>query len=107
MGAPQPVSVTGGSHGITARCDDLRHLARRFGAASGDTFESTAALHAYLLSPGLSLSVLLDPIGFAEFEADLLLALDGWQGLSWVAAECLALDGQLRLAAALYEGVDR
>lgn len=107
MGRPQPVSVSGGSHGIVARCDDLRHLAHRFGAASSDTFESTAALHAYLFSPGLSLSVVLDPIGFAEFEAELLLALDGWQGLTWVAAECLALDGQLRLAAALYEGVDR
>jgi hypothetical protein len=107
MSTPQPVSVTGGSHGIVARCADLRLLAHRFGSASGDTFESSAALHAYLLSPGLSVSALFDPIGYAEFDAELLLALDGWQGLTWVATECLALDGQLRLAAALYEAVDQ
>ena len=106
MGKPQPVTVTGGSHGIAARCDDLRRLAHRFGTASSDTFESTAALHAYLLEPGLAVSALIDPVGYAEFEAGLLVALDGWQGLTWVAGECLGLDGQLRLAAALYDAVD-
>jgi hypothetical protein len=110
MSAPSPahpVTVTGGSSGITAQCDDLRRLAAQFGTVGADTFESTAALHACLLYPGLAVSALLDPIGFADFESELLAALDGWQGLTWAATECTALAAELRLSATLYEGADR
>jgi hypothetical protein len=105
--APQPVSVTGGSAGITAHCDEIRLLGARFGAAASDTLHATATLHAYLLCPGPVSSAFLDPIGYAEFEAELLTALDGWQGLSWAAAECAALAAELHAAAALYAAADR
>ncbi len=105
--APHPVSVTGGTHGIAAEGAELRGLAHQFGTAATDTIAATAALHGYLFAPGLTLSAVLDPIGFADFEAELLLALDGTSGLGWAGAQCAALDVQLRLAAAAYEAVDR
>lgn len=105
--APQPVGVTGGSNGIEARCEDIRALAGEFGGAAVDTLHAAFTLHGYLVHPGLTLSVTLDPVGWAEFEADLLEALDGLHGLSWGGAQCGALDGELRLAALAYESVDR
>jgi hypothetical protein len=53
------------------------------------------------------LSSFADPLGFAEFEAELIGALDGWHALSWAAAECAAIDIELRFAAAAYEAADR
>jgi hypothetical protein len=105
--APDPVSVAGGSDGVTANCAEIVHMAGRFGDVATETLAATLSLHGYLLSPGVVTSALFDPIGFAEFEAQLLAALDGWQGLSWAAAECGGIDGELRLAAAAYLGVDR
>ena len=58
-------------------------------------------------SAGIALSSFVDPIGDAGFEAELLGALDGWQGLSWAAAQCRGIDAELRLGAAAYEQVDR
>jgi hypothetical protein len=108
---PQPAiqepSVRGGSGGIVADCDEMLTLAARFGDAAHDAASSALALHGYALDPSLAASALLDPVGYAEFEADLLLALDGYHGLSWGAATCAALDAQLRLAAVAYEGADR
>ncbi len=104
---PQPVSVTGGSDGVTANCAEIVALAGQFGAVASDTLAAALSLHGYLLNPGLALSAVLDPIGYAEFEAELLAALDGWQGLSWAGSECGGIDGELRLAAAAYEGADR
>ena len=106
-GGRQPVSVTGGSAGIAADCAEMGMLAGRFGAAGKETALSALALHGYLASPGLVLSGFVDPLGFADFEAELLAALDGWQGLSWVAGECAGIDSELRLAAAAYRQVDQ
>lgn len=100
-------SVRGGSGGIAADCAEMVTLAGRFGDVAGDTLQAVLALHGYLLDPALALSAALDPLGYAQFESDLLLALDGWRGLGWGAAACAALDGELRLAAAAYDGVDR
>jgi hypothetical protein len=103
----QPVSVTGGSGGVSADCDAISALAHRFGAAATDTLGSAFSLHGYLAEGRLATSALLDPAGFATFEGDLLWALDGVHGLSWAGAECGALDGELRLAAATYRAADR
>jgi hypothetical protein len=105
--APQPVTVTGGSGGIAADCADMLAMAARFGAVADDTLGAAVALHGYLVRPAVVRSAVFDPVGFAEFEADLLLALDGWQGLSWAGLECAGIDGELRLAAGAYENVDR
>jgi hypothetical protein len=104
---PQPVSVTGGSAGIAADCAEMVALAGTFGSVGAETASTALALHGYLVSPGLALSGLVDPLGFADFEAELLGALDGWQGLSWAAAECGGIDAELRLAAAAYKQVDQ
>lgn len=105
--AAQPVSVRGGSSGITADCEAMVALAGRFGAAGEDTLGAALSLHGYLGAPSVVSSAALDPIGFARFELELLSALDGWRGLSWAGVECGAIDAELRLAAAAYEGVDR
>ena len=103
----QEPSVRGGTGGIAADCAEMVGLARRLGDTATDTLASAFTLHGYLIDPCLALSALLDPVGYAEFEADLLLALDGWRGLAWAGAVCGALDGELRFAAAAYEGADR
>jgi hypothetical protein len=104
---PDPVSVTGGSAGLAADCAEMVALAGRFGATAVDTLGAAASMHGYLVHPAVSLSALVDPIGYAELEATLLDALDGWHGLAWAAAACGELDAQLRVAAASYETADR
>ncbi|MEP7019880.1 MAG: Mbeg1-like protein [Pseudonocardiales bacterium] len=104
---PQPVSVSGGSNGVEAHYDEIVALARRFGHAATDSGGAALTLHGYLVDPGLYTSGLFDPAGLANFEADLLDALDGYHGLSWIAAQCAAIDGELRTAAAAYQEADR
>ncbi len=103
---PQPVTVTGGSAGVVAHCDEMRALAGRFGAAGEDTLAAVLALHALLVHPALLRSIPWDPLGFAEVEADLVAALDLVPGLSWAGLECAGLDLELRAAAAAYEVAD-
>lgn len=106
--SPPPTPwVRGGSAGIAADCAEMVSLAGRFGEVADEILEAALALHRYLLDPALVLSGVLDPAGYVEFEADLLLALDGWRGLAWAAAACAALDGELRLAATAYGEADR
>lgn len=104
--APQPVSVHGGSGGITARCADIVAMARRFGGASTQSLHAAWTLHGYLLHPGLAESALFDPAGYAEFETDLLDALDGVRGLTRTGLQSGLVDGELRVAAAAYETAD-
>jgi hypothetical protein len=103
----QEPSVRGGSAGIAADSAEIVALAGRFGDTAADTLAAALAVHGYLLDPCLALSALLDPAGYAEFEADLLAALDGYRGLGWAGAVCGTIDGELRVAAAAYDGADR
>ncbi len=100
------MAVRGGSGGIAARTEQLREMAACFGAVAGESLSAALGLHGYLAHPALVLSALLDPIGFADFEATLLAALDAPQGLSWAGAEAGVIDGELRAAASAYEAVD-
>jgi pimeloyl-ACP methyl ester carboxylesterase len=104
---PQPVSVRGGSNGVEAHYDDIVAMARRFGQVATDSGGAALTLHGYLVDPGSYTSGLIDPAGLANFEADLLDALDGYHGLSWVAVQCGAIDVELRAAAAAYLQADR
>lgn len=106
-GAPQPVHVSGGLGGIVADCEEITAMARTFGGAASQTLQAAWRLHGYLVDPAVVTSALLDPAGYAIFETDLLDALDGWHGLSWVGARAGLLDGELRLAAAAYDNADR
>ncbi|PZS17226.1 MAG: hypothetical protein DLM57_08880 [Pseudonocardiales bacterium] len=104
---PQPVSVSGGSNGIEAHYDEIVAMARRFGAVATDTAGAAVPLHGYLADPAIISSGLLDPGGAANFEADLLDALDGYHGLSAIAVQCSLIDAELRAAAILYQEADR
>ncbi|MDT4899102.1 MAG: hypothetical protein QOJ78_32, partial [Pseudonocardiales bacterium] len=104
---PKPISVRGGASGITAHCDEIVAMARRFGGAATDTLHAAWTLHGYLVHPGLAESALLDPVGYAAFEVDLLDALDGLHGLTWVGAQSGLIDGELRVAATGYEAADQ
>ena len=99
--------MRGGSGGIAADCAEMVALAGRFGDAATETLWSAAQVGAYQFDPCLGLSAVLDPAGYAEFEADLLLAVGWWRGLANAGAICGALDGELHAAAALYEGADQ
>lgn len=105
--APLPVSVSGGSAGVEAHYDDIVAMARHFGKVATDTGGAAATLHGYLADPGIYSSALLDPGGAANFEADLLDALDGYHGLSWIALQCTLIDVELRAAASAYQQADR
>ena len=96
--------MRGGSGGIAADCNEIMALAGHFGEAATDTLWATSTLSCYLLDPFLAASALLDPVGYAEFEAEMVFALGS---LSWAGTVCGTLDGELRVAAVAYEGVDR
>jgi hypothetical protein len=104
---PEPVSVTGGAGGIVADCEQLTALARAFGGVATQTLQLAFSLHRYLVDPAVASSAMFDPAGFAVFESDLLDALDGFHGLSWVGARAGLLDGELRLAASAYTEADQ
>jgi hypothetical protein len=103
---PRPVSVRGGSEGVEAHCHEIEAMARRFGQVATDTGGAALSLHGCLANPVVSATAVLDPVGVATFEADLLAALDGPRGLSWVALQCGLIDTELRAAARLYQQVD-
>ncbi len=100
------VGVTGGTAGVEARTEELDVLARRFGGVATDCLGSSATLHGYLVGGAVTTSVAFDPSGWARFESELLGALDGLHGLSWIGLRCGVLDGELRAAAAAYRAVD-
>jgi hypothetical protein len=102
-----PVSVRGGANGVEAHYDDMTAAARLFGRAADITGEAALAMHGYLVHPAVVASTLLDPGGAAEFEARLLAALDGPNGVTWLAARCAGVDVGLRAAAAAYIAADR
>ena len=102
-----PVSVRGGANGVEAHYDDMTAAARLFGSAAGSTGEAALRLHGYLVHPAVIASAVLDPGGAGEFEARLLAALDGPNGITWLAARCSAVDMGLRAAAAAYIAADR
>ncbi len=104
---PDPVSVRGGAGGIAADCAAMLTMARRFGAVAHDTLAAALQLHGYLFDFANTLSALLDPVGYARYEADLLDALDGVHGLTWLGAHAGVIDGELRVAATAYEEADR
>jgi hypothetical protein len=103
----QQPAVRGGTGGIAADCAELATLGGRFGAAGTDTLWAALTLHGYLVDPGISMSAMFDPGGWAEFEGALTFALDGWRGLVWAGGMCEALNTELRAAAVTYEGADR
>src|SRR3954467_14603749 len=103
---PDPIGVSGGTHGLPAGTARLRALATVFGDAAHDLGAATWALHGYLLDPAIAAAGIASAKEYACFAGDLADALDGPRGLTWVAAAFSMFDVELRAAAAAYEGAD-
>lgn len=69
--------------------------------------EVAAEAHAVLVAPDVVASAVLDPVGVAAFERELLAALDGSAGLMSLAARYSMRALGLRAAVATYRGVDQ
>lgn len=102
-----PISVRGGTDGIAAHCDDLVTTALLCDRAAGDAGATTLRLHAYLAHPDVLAAALFDPGGAAQFDYQLLSALDGAGGVARWSIRCGALGVALRGAALGYLGADR
>ncbi|HLY34650.1 MAG TPA: Mbeg1-like protein [Jatrophihabitantaceae bacterium] len=101
------VQVRGGSGGIEAHYDDMVSAAGLFASAAAELGHVALSLHGYLADGGLITGGVFDPFGATSFEFDLVDALDGPGGVTWLAAKCAALDVSLRAAATAYEVGDR
>lgn len=76
------VSVSGGAGGIEAQYEDLAAMGRLTDDVAENTLFIAATSHQYLANPDVIASAILDPLGAARFEAGLLAALDGPDGLT-------------------------
>ena len=107
MSETRPVSVRGGSAGIEAHCEQMFTLARLYAEAALESGEQALVLHGYLIHPSVLAATALDPIGAADFAAEMLAALDGPAGLSWRAVDWVLLGAGLRGGALAYLAADR
>ncbi|MGY1914009.1 esterase/lipase family protein [Blastococcus sp. SYSU DS0973] len=101
------ISVRGGAGGIEADLADLVTLARGSTGLAEELASASARCRPVLADPDLLASALLDPAGVARFDAALLDALDGPDGLTVLAARFAARAVVLQGAAAAYEAADR
>ncbi|MGY2084331.1 hypothetical protein [Blastococcus sp. SYSU DS0539] len=101
------ISVSGGAGGVEADLADLAALARGSTGLAEALALTSARCHPVLADPDLLASALLDPAGVARFEAALLEALDGPDGLTVLAARFAARAVALQGAAGAYEAADR
>jgi len=76
------VSVSGGAGGVEAQYEDLAAMGRLTDDVAENTLFTAATSHQYLANPDVIASAILDPVGAARFEAGLLAALDGPDGLT-------------------------
>ena len=105
MSSPE-ISVSGGAGGIEADLEDLAILGRSSTGLAEMLALTSAACHPMLVDPDVLASAVLDPVGVARFEAALLEALDGRQGLSALAVTFAARAVALHAAKAAYEAAD-
>jgi pimeloyl-ACP methyl ester carboxylesterase len=105
MTSPE-ITVRGGAGGVEADLEDLARLGR----SSTDLAEmlalTSAACHPMLMDTDLLASAVLDPAGAARFDAELIEALDGREGLTALALTFAARAAALQAAKAAYEAAD-
>ena len=97
------LEVSGGFDGVQAKYEDLYAMAHLSEQTSGDLLSMSAQYHAMLIDPDVVASAVLDPKGAVEFEAALIGALDGSDGLTHVAGGVGVRALQLRAAAVKYQ----
>ncbi len=100
------MDVRGGVGGIHANLDDMSTTAGLIDDVSAEMLGLAAALHTFLVDPDVVASAILDPIGVAKFEAAMLTALDGPDGLTTVAGSIGLRAIGLRTAVISYRTVD-
>ena len=100
------MDVRGGVGGIHANLDDMSTTAGLIDDVSAEMLGLAAALHTFLVDPDVVASAILDPIGVAKFEAAMLAALDGPDGLTTVAGSIGLRAIGLRTAVISYRTVD-
>lgn len=76
------ISVSGGTGGIEGQYEDLAAMGRLTDDVAEDALRIAATIQRYLAHPDVIAFAILDPAGAARFEAALLAALDGPNGLT-------------------------
>jgi hypothetical protein len=104
---PPHLEFSGGAGGTDAHDEDIDQLAHYSEQFGGELAGIAAECHALLANPDLLASAVLDPGGVARFTGELLNALDGPNGLSWLAAGMEGRAVALHTAAASYRAVDQ
>lgn len=100
------LSVRGGVGGITAQLEDMQATAKLIDDISLELLGVAASCHRFLASPDVVASAVLDPVGAARFEAELLAALDGPHGLTATAGAVGLRAVTLRAAVVAYRTAD-
>ncbi|MFD5827648.1 hypothetical protein [Lentzea sp. NPDC060358] len=100
------VRVEGGAGGIEAHYEDLAAMGDLTGDVAGDTLKTAVAGHRFLAEPDVLASSLLNPGGVVRFEAAMVAALDGPNGLTATSAG-IGLRGEaLKATRIAYEMAD-
>lgn len=108
MPEPEPeLDIGGGAGGTHARLADIELLADHSEQLGQDLGGIALESHGLLAHPDVLASALLNPDGVVRFEAALLDALDGPDGLSALAAELGTHAVTLRATASSYRAVDQ
>ncbi|MEU8182564.1 alpha/beta hydrolase [Micromonospora sp. NPDC049044] len=105
MTEPQ-LTVTGGAGGIDARYEDLDLLASHSDEVSSFLASVSQECHSALVDPNVLASAVLNPGGVARFEAALLSALDGPNGMTALAAGFGLRAAALRTVVTAYQVTD-
>jgi len=102
-----PLRVTGGTGGVYADCADIETLAKLTEEVGATLAAIRSKCHDLMVHPDALASAVLNPTGVARFSAALLGAIDGREGLTWLALEFKAHGALLRAATRSYQALDQ
>ncbi|WP_296602910.1 alpha/beta hydrolase [Nocardioides sp.] len=105
-GVGPDLEVVGGAHGVRADLADMDATGAQLASLGLDVGEVAASCHPVLVDGDVVASVVLAPVTFGRFEAELLGALDGPRGLSANAVRLSGVGLHMRATAAAYRAVD-
>jgi hypothetical protein len=101
------MDIRGGESGLAADLEAMRSAAHLLDGVSGDLTGTALAVGCLAADAGLSRTVLLDPIGVAAAEQELISSLAGPDGLVPCAVRLQGLAAGISAAAALYGETER
>ncbi len=100
------ISVSGGAGGIEVQYEDLAAMGRLTDDVAEHILFIATTCQQYLANPSVIASAVLDPLGAARFEAGLLAALDGPEGLTATAMGIGLRGAAFRASAWAYQRSD-